>query len=104
MREPSAIRLRDRLWQTLTARIGTGRAIMIEPAGNEQRWSTRTASQDRWTPVDYGSAGPPVAPCGGRPAGGVSRTRPGGAQSGPPGRPPGPAGSADQGRVARRML
>ncbi|MGW4051767.1 type I-E CRISPR-associated endoribonuclease Cas2 [Streptomyces sp. NPDC004779] len=82
MREPSAIRLRDRLWQTLTARIGTGQAIMIEPVGNEQRWSTRPAGQDRWAPVDYGSAGPPVAPCGGRPAGRSPARGPGGAQSG----------------------
>ena len=46
-------RLRDRIWPLLEARIGTGQAIMIEPAHNEQRWAIRTAGKDRWHPVDY---------------------------------------------------
>ena len=49
---PSA-RVRDRLWPTLTDRIGTGQAIMIEPANNEQGWNIRTAGHDRWYPIDY---------------------------------------------------
>jgi CRISPR-associated protein Cas2 len=48
---PSA-RVRDRVWNLLADRIGTGQAIMIEPAENEQRWSVRTAGYDRWNPVD----------------------------------------------------
>ncbi|MFB7367110.1 type I-E CRISPR-associated endoribonuclease Cas2e [Streptomyces hydrogenans] len=59
-------RLRDRLWQTVADRIGTGQAIMIEPANNEQRWSTRTAGQDRWTPVDYDGLLLMARPRGGR--------------------------------------
>jgi CRISPR-associated protein Cas2 len=49
---PSA-RVRDRLWTTLSDRIGDGQAIMIEPAANEQRWAVRTAGRDRWYPADY---------------------------------------------------
>jgi CRISPR-associated protein Cas2 len=49
---PSA-RVRDRLWPVLTDRVGTGQAIMIEPANNEQGWTIRTAGPDRWYPVDY---------------------------------------------------
>ena len=46
-------RIRDRLWATVSDRIGDGQAVMIEPAANEQRWSTRTAGRDRWYPVDF---------------------------------------------------
>ncbi|MGP4112341.1 type I-E CRISPR-associated endoribonuclease Cas2e [Streptomyces sp. 4N509B] len=46
-------RVRDRLWTTLSDRIGDGQAVMIEPAATEQRWSTRTAGRDRWYPVDF---------------------------------------------------
>jgi CRISPR-associated protein Cas2 len=46
-------RIRDRIWATLSDRIGDGQAVMIEPASNEQRWSTRTAGRDRWSPVDF---------------------------------------------------
>lgn len=46
-------RIRDRLWTTLTDRIADGQAVMIEPAKNEQGWSTRTAGRDRWYPVDF---------------------------------------------------
>ena len=46
-------RLRDRLWETLQNRIGTGQAIMIEPARNEQRFAIRTAGTDRWSPADF---------------------------------------------------
>lgn len=46
-------RLRDRLWATLEDRVGSGQAIMIEPARNEQRWAVRTAGTDRWSPVDF---------------------------------------------------
>lgn len=46
-------RVRDRLWELVTSRIGDGQAVMVEPARNEQRWSARTAGRDRWSPVDY---------------------------------------------------
>lgn len=46
-------RVRDYLWDVLSARVGTGQAIMIEPARNEQHWAVRTAGADRWYPVDY---------------------------------------------------
>ncbi|MBT8224410.1 MAG: type I-E CRISPR-associated endoribonuclease Cas2 [Dactylosporangium sp.] len=45
-------RIRDRLWAVLSARVGDGQAIMIEPATNEQGWVVRTAGHDRWYPVD----------------------------------------------------
>lgn len=46
-------RVRDRCWTVIAERIGTGQAVMIEPAKNEQRWNVRTAGEDRWYPVDY---------------------------------------------------
>lgn len=46
-------RVRDRIWPLLAERIGTGQAIMIENANNEQRWAIRTAGSDRWTPTDF---------------------------------------------------
>lgn len=46
-------RVRERVWLTLSDRIGDGQAVMVEPARNEQRWSVRTAGRDRWYPVDY---------------------------------------------------
>jgi CRISPR-associated protein Cas2 len=49
--EPNS-RIRDRLWTLLADRIGSGQAVMIEPALNEQRWAVRTAGRDRWQPVD----------------------------------------------------
>jgi CRISPR-associated protein Cas2 len=49
---PSA-RVRDRVWAVLADRVGDGQALMIEPAGNEQGWTVRTAGRDRGHPVDY---------------------------------------------------
>ncbi|MBS2545343.1 type I-E CRISPR-associated endoribonuclease Cas2 [Catenulispora sp. NL8] len=46
-------RVRDRIWPLVADRIGTGQAIMIENANNEQRWAIRTAGRDRWTPTDF---------------------------------------------------
>lgn len=48
---PSA-RVRDRLWNLLSERIGDGQVVMVEPARNEQKWAIRTAGRDRWYPVD----------------------------------------------------
>lgn len=46
-------RIRDRLWQTICKRLGTGQALMIERIDNEQGWSMRTAGRDRYRPVDF---------------------------------------------------
>jgi len=46
-------RIRDRLWDTLSARIGSGQVVMVEPASNEQGWTMRTAGKERWYPVDF---------------------------------------------------
>jgi len=46
-------RVRDSIWEVLSTRVGSGQAVMIEPADNEQRWAVRTAGEDRWYPVDY---------------------------------------------------
>lgn len=45
-------RIRDRVWPVVASRIGDGSAVMIEPAQNEQGWSTRTAGRQRWAPLD----------------------------------------------------
>lgn len=45
-------RVRDRLWALLSARVGDGQAVMVEPARNEQGWAIRTAGRDRWYPID----------------------------------------------------
>ena len=45
-------RVRDRLWEVIVGRIGDGQAVMIEPAGNEQGWTARTAGRDRWCPKE----------------------------------------------------
>jgi CRISPR-associated protein Cas2 len=46
-------RVRDRLWRTLSDRIGDGQVVMAEPADNEQGWATRSAGRDRWHPIDF---------------------------------------------------
>lgn len=45
-------RIRDRIWTVVAGRIGDGAAVMVEPAKNEQGWSTRTAGRQRWQPID----------------------------------------------------
>ena len=48
-----SVRVRERVWAVLQARIGDGQVVMVEPARNEQGWTVRTAGQDRWYPVDF---------------------------------------------------
>lgn len=48
-----SLRIRDRLWSTLSDRIGDGQVVMVEPAHTEQGWAIRTAGKDRWAPVDF---------------------------------------------------
>lgn len=45
-------RVRDRLWTTITEKIGDGNAVLVLTARNEQGWTTRTAGRDRWRPID----------------------------------------------------
>ena len=45
-------RVRERLWQIVTETMGTGRAIMVFRARNEQGMSFLTWG-DPWVPVDY---------------------------------------------------
>jgi CRISPR-associated protein Cas2 len=33
-----SLRVRDKVWAILSERIGSGQAVVIEPAANEQRW------------------------------------------------------------------
>lgn len=49
---PSA-RIRERLWDLIAERIGSGQAVLVDRARNEQGWSVRTAGEDRWYPVDF---------------------------------------------------
>lgn len=46
-------RVRDRLWEVLSERVGDGQVVMAEPAANEQGWALRTAGRDRWFPIDF---------------------------------------------------
>lgn len=46
-------RIRDRLWDLLSARIRDGQVVLVESAPNEQGWTVRTAGQNRWTPTDF---------------------------------------------------
>lgn len=46
-------RIRDRLWELLSSRIGAGQVVMVEPVKNEQGWTARTAGRERWYPVDF---------------------------------------------------
>jgi CRISPR-associated protein Cas2 len=51
-------------WITPANPLATGRAVMIEPADNEQRWTGRPAGRDRWHPVDFDGpilSSPPAA-------------------------------------------
>lgn len=48
----TSARVRDRLWDTVSQRVGDGQAVLVRRARNEQGWATRTAGRDRWWPVD----------------------------------------------------
>ncbi len=45
-------RVRDRLWVTVSDRVGDGQAVLVHRARTEQGWAVRTAGRERWTPVD----------------------------------------------------
>lgn len=40
-------RVREELWRTVAASVGTGMAVCIHPDDNEQRYTVRTAEQRR---------------------------------------------------------
>ena len=44
-------RVRELLWQRIEETAGTGQALMVWPAQNEQRWQFRT-KEHKWEPVD----------------------------------------------------
>lgn len=44
-------RVRDELWRLVVDRIGTGRALLVTPARNEQRMELQSHGHD-WTPTD----------------------------------------------------
>lgn len=46
-------RVRDQLWNAVTAVIGDGAAILVHPAPNEQGFALRTAGTRRRHPVDF---------------------------------------------------
>ncbi|MCE7081670.1 type I-E CRISPR-associated endoribonuclease Cas2e [Streptomyces sp. ST2-7A] len=46
-------RVRDELWNAVTATIGTGTAVLAHPANNEQGFELRTAGTQRRDPIDF---------------------------------------------------
>jgi CRISPR-associated protein Cas2 len=44
-------RIRAKLWELLSDRIGTGQAILIHSQRSEQGWTAITAGHDRWIPT-----------------------------------------------------
>ncbi|MGW2707331.1 type I-E CRISPR-associated endoribonuclease Cas2e [Streptomyces sp. NPDC001340] len=46
-------RVRDELWEAVTACIGDGTAVLVYPSNNEQGFEVRTAGAQRRTPVDF---------------------------------------------------
>ncbi len=45
-------RIRDHLWDIIVEMVGTGKALMVHTARNEQRLAFRTHNHD-WTPEDF---------------------------------------------------
>ena len=45
-------RVRDRLWERITAEIGDGKAVMIRPSNNEQGYKIKTYNSE-WSTRDY---------------------------------------------------
>lgn len=45
-------RVRELLWEQILENLGSGRAVMVYPANNEQGLEFRTRGQE-WQPVDY---------------------------------------------------
>ncbi|MFJ2783989.1 MULTISPECIES: type I-E CRISPR-associated endoribonuclease Cas2e [unclassified Streptomyces] len=46
-------RVRDELWTTVSASIGTGAAVLAYPDANEQGYTLLTAGERRRIPVDF---------------------------------------------------
>jgi len=46
-------RVRDRLWDVISQRVGDGQAVLVMRIRNEQDWTVLTAGCDRWSPIDF---------------------------------------------------
>ncbi|MFJ4592112.1 MULTISPECIES: type I-E CRISPR-associated endoribonuclease Cas2e [unclassified Kitasatospora] len=46
-------KVREELWQAVSGCIGTGVAVLVHPAANEQGFELRTAGEQRRKPVDF---------------------------------------------------
>ncbi len=46
-------KVRDRLWEAVSASVGEGAAVCIHPADNEQRYVIKTAGERRRRVVDF---------------------------------------------------
>lgn len=46
-------RVRDELWNTTSATVGNGAAVLIHPDDNEQGFALRTAGTRRREPIDF---------------------------------------------------
>ena len=46
-------RVRDKLWETVSAVVGDGAAVLAYPDDNEQGFSLRTAGERRRVPTDF---------------------------------------------------
>ncbi|MFJ6934779.1 type I-E CRISPR-associated endoribonuclease Cas2e [Streptomyces sp. NPDC101132] len=46
-------RVRDELWNQVTAVVGDGQAVLVHPAATEQGYALRTAGTRRRVPVDF---------------------------------------------------
>jgi len=47
-------RVREELWEVVSASLGEGSAVCVHPSDNEQRFLVRTAGPQRREVVDYG--------------------------------------------------
>lgn len=46
-------KVRTALWETVSASIDDGAAVLIHPSDNEQRYTLHTAGTRRRTPIDF---------------------------------------------------
>lgn len=45
-------RVRERLWDLVSERVGDGQAVLVHRVRNEQGWTVQTAGRERWRPVN----------------------------------------------------
>ncbi|MDA0564161.1 type I-E CRISPR-associated endoribonuclease Cas2e [Streptomonospora sp. S1-112] len=46
-------KVRDRLWDAVSASVGEGAAVCVHPADNEQRYTIKTAGESRRRILDF---------------------------------------------------